>query len=297
MNRAAATLVELLVVVAIVTVLLALTLPAVQKVRSAAARIDCANRLKQIALATLAHHDVSGAFPSALRTKPGGDVPYHHLSWLARILPQLDREPLWRQIESDFRTMPYPFERVGGHRAMAMPVSAFQCPADPDMARTYNAPRGFEMAMTSYLGNHGTAGGAGDGIIDFNSAIRLTEIRDGASQTLLVGERPPSPEFLYGWWYVAAGQDRRGTLDFVLGPRETNRVRDRWYADCGPGPFAYRMPVPDSYCSTFQFLSFHSEGSQFAFCDGSVRFLTWSADAVLPALATRAGGEVATIPE
>lgn len=295
MRRPAVTLIELLVVMAIISLLIGLLLPAAQQVREMAARMQCQNKLKQIALASHQYHDTANAFPAALRTPRVGDR-YYHLSWLARLLPQLDQQPLWQMIEEDYRRNPRP-NTPPIHRAYTTINSAFTCPSDPDAAQVHTYNTTFQVTMTSYLGNLGTNYQRRTGVILPENSVRIEHISDGSSQTLLAGERPASPEKRFGWWYAGYGQDGiSGSLDFVLGVQELNRVRDPWYRRCGPGPFEYKMPDPQSFCAVFQYWSDHPGGANFAFCDGSVRFLAYSANAILPALGTRAGGEVVEIP-
>lgn len=147
--------------------------------------------------------------------------------------------------------------------------------------------------MTSYVGNIGTDRSRRDGIFFRNSRIRIDDVLDGTSNTLLVGERPPSPELRYGWWYAGDGLAGSGALDVVLGAREYN-ARNPYpqYVPCGRGPFPFRAGRLEDYCSVFQFWSLHPGGANFVFCDGSVRFLRYGADSILPAMASRGGGEV-----
>jgi prepilin-type processing-associated H-X9-DG protein len=151
------------------------------------------------------------------------------------------------------------------------------------------------VGMTSYLGVSGTNSPAKNGVLFINSQVRLTDISDGTSNTLLIGERPPSSDRTLGWWYRGIGQNMDGSAEVVLGSRELN------YAPvtipCPPGPYQFTPGSFDNSCDTFHFWSPHPGGAHFAFADGSVRFLTYSADPILPALATRAGGEAVTVPD
>src|SRR5262249_51159207 len=125
---------------------------------------------------------------------------------------------------------------------------------------------------------------------------RLADIHDGISNTLLAGERPPSADHNLGWWYAGWGQNRDGSAESVLGVNEMNTYS--WtQGRCPPGPYEFQPGAVNNMCDAFHFWSLHSGGANFVLCDGSVHFLTYSAAPVMPALATRAGGEVVTIPD
>jgi prepilin-type N-terminal cleavage/methylation domain-containing protein/prepilin-type processing-associated H-X9-DG protein len=288
------TLIELLVVIAIVALIVALLLPAVQKVRAAAARVECQNNSKQIPLALHQFHDDHGRLPSGL-VPPQPGQSYQWLTWRGRITPYLEQKPLWDEIEINYQFQPIPFQPEHAI-TMARVVRPFVCPVD-DRARIPWRVRERAVALADY---HGVSGVGTDdrlGTIYYNSRVRLLDIPDGTTSTLLIGERPPSSDLGFGWWYAGIGQDHTGSLDAHLGVRERNYALYPAYSGCGSGPFPFRPGRSDDPCATFQFWSFHPGGANFAFADGSVRLLRYEVDAVLPALATRAGGETAQPPE
>ena len=279
--------------------LIGLLVPAVQKVRAAAARASCANNLKQIALAIHSYHDAEGVLPHAISPTTPGNRRFFHLSWLGRLLPYVEQQPLWDQVQQDYKANPYPIARPQ-HRAVSQVLRVYTCPADfraQSAVRLPDAPADRLVAFTSYLGNLGVDFVRQDGVI-VPASVSFLAVTDGTSSTLLAGERPPSPDHRFGWWYSARGQGNTGSLDFVLGSQERNGIsrRYRQYTPCGSGPFGFGPGVMDDPCAVFHFWSLHPDGSNFAFCDGSVHFLRYEAASVLPALSTRSGGEVAEVP-
>jgi prepilin-type processing-associated H-X9-DG protein len=176
------------------------------------------------------------------------------------------------------------------------------------------------LAGTNYLGVTGTNAETRDGLFTANQRRRMQDVQDGTSQTLLVGERgfragalevidtsEDIDNLRFGNWFSAVGQ-RNGSVGVVLGTRELNfNTGNRlltWERDCPPGPYRFGPPgktrdITGSIreeCDLFQFWSYHPGGANFLYTDGSVHFLAYGADAVLPALATRDGGEVVTLP-
>jgi prepilin-type processing-associated H-X9-DG protein len=101
----------------------------------------------------------------------------------------------------------------------------------------------------------------------------------------------------FGWWYAGVGQLGTGSADVILGVRERNLRPIRIGSPCGPGSYPYGPGRFDDPCSMFHFWSPHSGGGQFALADGSVRSLTYSANPLMPALASRNGGEAVQIPD
>ena len=289
--RRAFTLIELLVVVGVVAVLIGLLLPAVQKVRSAASRAACANNLKQVGLALHGREASHGRWPSGVVASTG---VYPHLSWLAWLLPHIEEDAAWSQLGADFARTPDPFA-PSMHRGRARPIRAFGCPADGRASAT-QVSHGVEVALTSYVGSLGESYLAPSGVLYLGSSTRPADIIDGLSSTVAAGERPPSADMWYGWWYAGLGQRSTGSVDMLLGARERNHPGI--YLDrCDPGPYHFSKGTLGNQCDALHYWSLHPGGGHFLFCDGSVRFLSYSADSVMPALATRSGGEVATMPD
>src|SRR5262249_25673187 len=110
----------------------------------------------------------------------------------------------------------------------------------------------------------------------------------GTSNTLMIGERPPSNDLYYGWWFAGAGYDGSGTGDVVLGARETGYAAD---LGCSSAYTEFKAGKLNNDCDQAHFWSLHPGGANFALGDASVRFVTYSANPSLPALVTRSGGE------
>jgi prepilin-type N-terminal cleavage/methylation domain-containing protein/prepilin-type processing-associated H-X9-DG protein len=289
-RRRGYTLMETVVSIAIIAVLFGLLFCAVMQSRASAARSECAHHLRQIGIALHLYHEGHSAFPPGCSYE-GGDSPQPFMSWSARILPFLEQSSLWDQAleayaqQPNFTLPPHPIATV---------LSFYGCPADPRSFSPGNHA-GLSVGLTSYLGNEGTNQFRRNGVLYLDSHVRLEDVKDGTTNTLLVGERPPSPDDAFGWWYAGLGQNVNGSADSVLGVRERNY--SPLTPTCSVGPYHYTPGQLGNVCDTFHFWSLHPGGANWLLVDGSVRFLPYSADSILPALATRAGGETVTLPD
>lgn len=290
-GRPAFTLVELLVVIGVTSLSLSALIPAIQKIRSAADKLSCANNLRQIGVALHHYHNDYERFPSGY-TSISRDEPSPRMTWLARLLPYVEQDALWRTTVTAYQQNRVAFNNPP-HIGLSKPIKLYGCTADDRMGQAQVTLRGRVVALTSYLGVLGTDYRITDGILFRDSHTRITDIRDGSSNTIMVGERPPSPDCFYGWWYAGFGQNGTGSLDMLLGAKERNFGKGT-VATCPPGPYFFGPGNLNNQSDVFHFWSLHPSGANFLFGDGSVRFIVYSVDPnLLPALATRNGGEAA----
>ena len=312
-RRRAFTLIELLVVIAIIGVLIALLLPAVQKVREAAHRIRCANNLKQLAIAAHHHHDTKGKFPNGLHTvDTDGGVYANGTCWEVELLPYFEQDNLKNRWDyNDFRN------NVAGdlNATTAQVLKVLLCPSDPlpDLvwymsSTAYAFATGF-YGLSSYGGNAGQwpygALATLDGVFYQDSNVRLADVTDGASNTFLFGERSHSdPVFDYMTYtydptfYPLAKSGKWAAVYATSGGSRVERLLG------AAVPINYRVPAGISVANFLgptgaenkrlcAFGSGHPGGANFAFADGSVHFLSDSIPLdTLQALSTRGGGEV-----
>lgn len=340
-RRPGYSLAEHLIVLAILAVLVGLFLPAVQRAREASARTRCRENLKRIGLGLHRYHDEHGRLPPGVnRYHPGLGINrppngYHAWwSWLAELLPDIGKEAAYRAADAWARQNPAPTaprywwpwgsvaEGTPANPVLGRVIDTYVCPADPrqpvqaaeDARRRPDGLNG-AVAFTAYQGASGTRGGNGrddfppatfDGVLYYDSRVRLADVTAGLGNVAAAGERPPHIDLGFGWWFAGAGYDadpvpdrRRygGTGDVVLGSREHGFTRSpALSAACPPAGVGLRPGSVLDPCAQAHFWSFHPGGAHVLFCDGSVRLLTYDADDVLPALWARTGAAAADGP-
>jgi prepilin-type N-terminal cleavage/methylation domain-containing protein/prepilin-type processing-associated H-X9-DG protein len=332
MNRharpSAFALIELLVVIAIIGILVGLLLPAVQQVREAAARTQCANNLRQIGTALHYYHDANHCFPPGYadgntdpNSTPDNDVG-PGWGWAAFLLPYLDQGNVHTQI--NFQT---PVGSGVNAAVSQLPLAIYQCPSDPFQQAipvydsTFSTPIA-TVAHANYVGCNGWlecfsgAGGnpqagsgadglvggfgqAGVGVFYRNSRTRIASVIDGLSTTIFVGER--SSDHAPSTWTGAVPGGRcpawmatQPPSPYALPPGPAFDNADFGEALVLAHCNATHLPNADfPIFDPDVFYSMHSGGANFLFGDGSVHFLTSTIDPfTYQALSTIAGGEV-----
>lgn len=308
------TLVEVLVVVAIIGLLVAILLPAVQGAREAARRMQCSNNLKQLGLAIHEYHTAFSSFPICggySRTdynpppSPWGELDGR--SWIVGILPYVEQQALFDIFSPGFN---HYYNNVDGMKhpdriaAMKTDVAVLHCPSDPSsfaprlgQVQWWTTP----VTLTSYKGVLGdskigpafghtpihSGGSLPDchaGHVECNGIfhrhtwrwpVSIAKVRDGTSNTFMVGEDIPDHNFHSVAFFTNGG----------------------WSSVSPPLNYNPIPPDPTIWWNALGFRSRHPGGASFAMADGSIHFVSDSIDyATYMALGTRNGGEIATLP-
>jgi prepilin-type N-terminal cleavage/methylation domain-containing protein len=268
-GRFAFTLIELLVVIAIIAVLIGLLLPAVQKVRAAAARVKCQNNLKQIGIAMHMYHDANERLPMGELTRVGL-APNPGWTWCVMIWPFVEQQNLFDQVAPDLSTVQSvpargtpPLPSAANGLGRGLPV--FLCPADGGdfsnnvFSATVGGTTYTGYGKSNYVINRRVLGPGTNG--DTPANLSFTDIIDGTSNTLLAGER----DFVNN---VAGTVLRVGSTACYEG-RGGPGINVRNSATPPNGPTA-----ASSASERFGFTSLHTGGCNFLRCDGGVWFVT-----------------------
>ena len=300
--RHAFTLIELLVVIAIIAAIIALLLPAVQSARESARRAQCLNNLKQITLALHNYHDAVATFPPGYISLTQGNQPNGAeigpgWGWMSMIGGQMEQFTLYNSVNFSLPTRAPASQTARGTR-----LNTLLCPSnvgDKGPLTIKDASGNVlvaDLAPAQYVGVAGQLepeefAAQNNGVFYRNSMIGIRDITDGTTTTLMVGERSQNVANATWVGMIPAGlacnnptwpvQDCEASNVLILG-------------HTGPSPHEPWIDVPNNKkAGVDDFHSLHAGGCNFAFCDGSIRFIKDTINPqVFSYLATRAGGEV-----
>lgn len=315
--RGAFTLIELLVVIAIIAILIGLLLPAVQKVREAASRMQCSNNLKQIGLACHSYHDAYQKLPpakinsgSAPATTPSfypgqANGTVHNHTGFTLLLPYIEQDNLYRLYDFNYPSCNSNWQggtlanggvNAGNQTVVGTKIKTYTCPTDQDPPAENESGTGAysrqNARRSNYLFSSGTGtdytgsypGGAVAGAFGTNGAAKFTDITDGTSNTIMVGEsKQLHTSASYGPYWGA------GTHTAVHGYVPNYQYNVNYpYGNC-PGR-------PNAKCQyAWGFGSWHTGGANFVLCDGSVRFIPDGINATtFQGMNTVSNGEIIT---
>jgi prepilin-type N-terminal cleavage/methylation domain-containing protein/prepilin-type processing-associated H-X9-DG protein len=289
-RRSAFTLIELLVVIAIIGILVSLLLPAVQKVRESANRMQCQSNLRQIGVALHNYHDEKKHFPPGYSTgtNPDGSDSGPGWGWASFLLPYLEENDL-------FATISFNLQIYGPANAQARltNIPFFMCPSDQKVIMNFTVSDGngnaiCDVAWAAYIAVNGNGGvsdhaGDNDGAFLRNQVFKIASIEDGLSQTLFIGERSTTMS-LTTW----AGAVTGGIVPSLRDPTASESAAALILGHCGP-----HLPNNPIVTDADAFSSGHPHGVNFLFGDGAVRSIDSNiSTATYDALATRANNDL-----
>jgi hypothetical protein len=265
--------------------------------------------MRQLGIGIHNFHDTRKKLPEGINYT----YPYQYWSWMAQILPYIEQNNAYQQADTWARTPTSPDQyrwwpwgdfwdspQTPANPTMGLLLPTVICPAD---TRTEFLLPGSSwggignVAFTAYVGVASSAegdetynGGQSNGSFYWTSKLTLANITDGTSNTFFVGERPPSADLYYGWWFAGAGWDGSGEGDVVLGARSYNYASS---LGCSSSYVGFQPGNVKNSCDQVHFWSQHIGGGNFLSGDASVRFTSYGANVILPQLCSRDGGEVA----
>jgi prepilin-type N-terminal cleavage/methylation domain-containing protein/prepilin-type processing-associated H-X9-DG protein len=279
------TLIELLVVIAIIAILIGLLLPAVQKVREAAARMQCSNNLKQLGLALHNYHDALGGFPPSKQTTPTNQC------WVQFTLPYMEQDNLYKQYRFDRNWDDAATNDKDPGGPNSVQVKIFLCPSAPSgrvgsrhRAVIDYAPPNQIHRPNPFLNPVPPSDSTHLGVLGLNVSRRIVEVTDGSSNTVLLAEDAGRDQtWVMGKETATGGQTgawaNPGTEITVSGYNPANNTT--------PGPCAVNCTNAN------EIYAFHTGGANALFADGHVQLLRAGLDVnIVVPLITRAGGEV-----
>ncbi len=272
-RQSAFTLVEILVVIAIIGILVALLLPAVQMAREAARRMQCSNHLRQLGLALQGYHNSHNVFPPGFISNRPQEPEW---GWGVFLFPYIELKSMYNELNVNRNRLPDVVADNYLRYNLTTPLGLFRCPSDrtpnllPREVRHFDyvgAPYVFEPATSNYMGVIGFwdrgNGLPNNGVLFGNSAVSIRDIDDGTAYTFMVGER-----------------ERRcgaGTWCGVRDPYDIGQFGIYYVVGRVSIKLNHPLEIGDDSCRE-GFSSSHAGGGHFLLCDGSVQFVSNTID-------------------